>query len=997
MKYQIQHILSLLIVTQLLTACSDAVDTLLGGGGIGQGEAVVFTTLVPDVKHSTRSAKTDWLDEVRAYKAVQQDYTFNIEMYQQGNSVAVGNSNYKPMSTDGGYTSDGTLQNISSPLYWQDNVSKWGFRATAGTEILESEQSTQSAWLAQDRLIGYSYLPIWTGDDATGSPTDNFNSINYRTSKQWYADNKTAKDLSGLMVESNEDYKKIPLFFQHQRAWVTVILKAGEGVNREALAFATSADKIHTTIYSYKDGAALPQAITPWSCEELINYDADKNGEAETGVSTTRYDAIVEPHNFIASKVSQEQDIIARINVSDQKFTFAAANDINYGSFLAGDDAEATRKMQVYNLQPGKHLTITATLTRASRLILITAWIEDWTETVTQTVCDDYGQNGNPYQINNEAELIDFLKDSEKNKAGNVGIIVPNIFPALTDAYTGNYTLNATLNLANCQMQISKQFLTSISRTGSIINGEFSIADEFNDRTTIASTNYGSLERVRITTSGELSPARASVAGVVETNYGSIYQCTSELTVEGSTGYIGGIAALSLYNTDDDPQPVIDGCTVTARVGGADDETSVTAGGGIVGKAAGRVSNNTFEYGITLLQDVKYQNIIGAIATTKGLENHANNSWPTTASYTVSGSSTVIVNSNTGQRYNEVIDCQEELMAVLGSSYNKLGANYRIANSFTVTSDTWIWGREELKDEYFDVQAASGEYQHGLVRFRLNGNGKTIALTGQSYATMLFGSIIGEVYDLDIELDKPIVADRIYAQNASRDDSNTDAIAAFAYAVTTAGDVKGVIRNVNLKSNHDSYIQASTPGGLVVWAMHGGKIVNCTSDIPVRMHLTTDGVDARHYAGGIVACAQKATIQQCKYYSQNGVGWQTTYDVPNMAKAQKSNCRYGGIVGGTTEIPNSADSPCLEISDCYSWWELPTFDSDVLPANRPVMGSIIGSTVYHDPNVATRLYNAMADNNAGNWWVGLTGAGLLKSDVTEEQAIGKKNGVVPTK
>lgn len=982
----------------LLTACTDAVETIFGGGGIGQGDAVVFTTLVPDAKHTTRSAKTDWQDEVRAYKAVQQEYTFNIEMYKHGSNVAVGNSYYRPISTDGVYSSDGTLQNVESPLYWQDNVSKWGFRATAGTETLESEQSTQAAWLAQDRLVGYSYLPIWTGDDETGKPTDDFNAINYRTSKEWYADNKTAKDLSGLMPESNEDYKKIPLFFQHQRSWVTIILKAGEGVNRDVLAYATSAENIHTYIYSYQEGSAEPLAINAWSKEELINYDSDKNGEAAVGVSTTRYDAIVEPHNFIATKATQENDVIARINVSDQKFTFAAANDLNYGAFLTGGDDEATQKMQVYNLQPGKHLTITATLTRASRLILITAWIEDWTETVTQTICDDYGQNGNPYQINNEEELKDFLTDPEKNKAGNVGIIVPNIFPTLSDTfYDGNYTLNATLNLANSQMQLSEQFLTSISRTGSIINGEFRIADEFNAHTTIATTNYGSLERVRITTSGELSPARASVAGLVETNYGNIYQCTSELTVEGSTDYIGGIAAKSLYNTATDPEPVIDGCTVTARVGGADDETTVIAGGGIVGQAEGRVSNNTFEYGITLSQDAKYQNIIGAIGTTKGLENHANNSWPTTERYTISGSTTEIVNSNTGQRYNAIIDCQEELKSILGPSYNNMGATYRIARSFTVIRDTWIWGTDVLNNEYFDVQAASGDYQHGLVRFRLNGNRKTIALTGESYATMLFGSIVGEVYDLDIELDRPIVADRILSQNATHDDSNTDAIAAFAYAVTTAGAAKGVIRNVNLKSQRDSYIQASTPGGLVVWAMHGGKIVNCTSDIPVRMHLTTDGVDARHYAGGIVACGQNATIQQCKYYAQDGIGWQTTYDEPNKAKAQKSNCRYGGIVGGTTEIPNSADSPCLEISDCYSWWELPTFGDDVLPANRPVMGSIIGSTVYHDPNVATRLYNAMADNNAGNWWVGLVGAGLLKSDVTEEEAIGKKNSVVPTK
>lgn len=982
-----------------LTGCSDVIDTIFGGG-IDEGDAVAFTTLVPDVKHDTRSAKEEWQREVNAYKAVNREYTFDIEMWKQGDKTATAQSQYCPIVDGGGkYHSDGTLQPLATPpstatpLYWQDNVHRWGFRATAGTTTLAADQIDQAKWLAQDRLVGYSYLPIWTGGDDDGIPADNFNAINYRTSKQWYADNKTAKDLSGLMVESTDDYKKVPLFLQHQRSWLTLILKAGEGVEREALAYGTSATNIATTLYSYKDGAAAPMDINAWSSEEFIDYEADQNGPAATGVSTTRYDAIVEPHNFIANATTQEQDLIARIHLSDQKFTFAAANDFRYGEFLTGN-AAATEAMQAYNLLPGKHLTITATLSRGSRLILITAWIEDWTETVTQTICDDYGQNGNPYLIKNEEELKEFLTNPEKNKAGNVGLIVPNVFDPLSDSWDASlYTLNATLNLANAKMQIKEQFLDSISRTGSIINGEFIVLDAFQDKTTIATTNKGNIERVRITTRSELSPAHATVAGLVATNYGHIYQCSSTLRVEGSeTDYIGGIAARSELESENAAvQPTIEYCTVTARVDG---DESVTAGGGIVGLAEGSVSRNTFEYGITLLQKEQFHNIVGAVGK-GGLSIYTDNSWPTMEQYTINN--TTIVN-NSSIRYDAVIDCEEELKELLKSTHNIPGTKYRIANSFSVDRDTWIWGPDKLNEEYFAVEAIhDGDgYNHGIVRFILNGNDKTIYLTGSHYATMLFGAVIGEIYDLNLILQRPLVAERILSDNANHDDSNTDAIAAFAYSVTVSGQAKGSIRNIHLRAENDSYIEASTPGGIVVWASHGGELTNCSSDVPVRMHLTTDGTDARHYAGGIVACAEKATITHCKYYADHGVGW-NEIDTVNAAKAKKSNCRYGGIVGGTTEIANSNDTPELVLSECYSWWNLPVFADDVPESSRPIMGSLIGSTVYHDPAVATRLYNAMAEDNSGNWWDGIVGAGMTMRGVTEEQVIGRKNGVAPNK
>lgn len=989
---RIKYIVYLLVVMMTMGACSDTLETI-NGSSAEQGEPILFTTLVPDVSQNTRAAQDDWKKEVDSYKAVNQDYTFNIEMWKLGADQVSGSGTYQPITEDRDeqivYSPDGTLKNIENPLYWQDNVSKWGFKATAGTDNIEADQTTQEKWLAQDRLVGYSYLPIWDADSQKG--VDDFNSINYRTSKEWYADNKKAQELSGLMSPADSDgseYKKIPLYMQHERAWVTIILKAGEGVTREALAYATSEANIKTTIYSYKEGASKPLEINAWSREELIDYDSDKNGAAATGVSTTRYDAIVDPHNFIASRKNEESDIIARISVSNQNFTFAAANDQNYGSYIADDATEEVKeKMQIYNLQPGKHLTITATLTRASRMIMITAWIEDWTETITGTICDDYGQNGDPILINNATQLAEFLSSTDMNAPGNVGLIVPNALSLADTIWDGSgYTLKATLNLASTKLSIKTPFVKAIDRTGSLINGDIIATEAFEGATAIADENYGTVERVHVNTLSETTQIKATKAGLINANYGTIYQCSSALPVEGTAGYVGGIAATSLFHGDDGVSPVIDACTVSARVDGG---TNVTAGGGIVGQAEGRVTNNTFEYGVTLLQDPKFYNIIGAVGTsTQGL-THSNNAWPTTADYTVS--SVKITNSNVGARYDAVIDRRDELKKLLESGYNAAGKIYRVANSFTVDKENWIWGNDILKEEYFATNVSSEGYAHGMVKFTLDGNDKTITLDGTNNATMLFGSVIGEVYDLNLLLAKPIIADRI-TDIQNKDDSNTDAIAAFAYAVTTAGEANGVVRNISLKAAEGAYIESTTPGGIAVWASHGGKLVNCVSNVPIKMHLTTTGTDARHYAGGIVAQTEKATITQCKYYGGSGsISW-SEEDAEN---AKKSNSRYGGIVGGTSEIANSNDKPSLVLSDCYSWWELPQFDPEVTV--RPVMGSIIGSTVYHDPSDNTKLYNAMADENAGNWWSGTTGVGLLLSGVTEDKAIGRKNLIPPTK
>ena len=576
-------------------------------GGIVPGEKVLFTTMLPDVAASTRSTKDEWTTVVNSYKPVNHNYSFEISMYKKDVATAIGTSTYRPeRTTDIGAAAiegyDGTLSHTgASPLLWQDNVSEWGFEAVANNNELSADQSTQEKWLAMDYLTGHSYLPLW--DEETGQGSDP-ETIMYKTSKQWYADNKTAKDLSGLMVSSNDHYKKIPLYMKHERAWITIILKAGEGVRREALAFATAQNNISMTVNSYAPGQADAFPVTnAWASEYLIDYEKDKNGPAESRISTTRYDAIVMPHNYATNK---ESELIAKINLSNQNFSFYAANDQRY---VNGTEEQVSAADEAYDLKAGKHLTITATLSRESRKILITAWIEDWTEVATNTICDDYGQNGDPTVIKNKQELIDYLVDTKKNSQGNVAIIQPTELNLdAGEPWSSAYELNSTLNLAGCRLTTGNQLFTKMTSSANLVNGTVVVSEGATVKYAIADSNEGMIERVNIVTKDENTTAKATVAGLVGLNTGTIYQCSSTLPVsadapttitgpDGTTsymGYIGGIAAVSV-SKDGTSMAVIDGCEVNAPVDGISaDENHPVKGGGIAGIATGRVSSNVY-------------------------------------------------------------------------------------------------------------------------------------------------------------------------------------------------------------------------------------------------------------------------------------------------------------------------------------------------------------------------------------------------------------------
>lgn len=978
------------------------------------GEQIQFTSMLPDDLNATRAPKEEWATEVGKYSPVNHDYSFTVTMWKrnaENESTKSGTSTYKPMQTTdigsspiSGY--DGTLKLAegATALYWQDNVNKWGFTAEANNNTLASDQSTQEKWLAMDHLKGHSYLPVW--DDKSGTGTD-LDTPMYMTSKEWYKANQTALSQSGLMESSKEDYKKIPLYMKHQRAWITVILKAGEGVTREALAFDKSAENIRMAINSYtmSESNYNIQAVSqPWASEYFIDYEKDANGEAASKVSTTRYDAIVEPHNY--GGVRKDEDVIAKINLSNQNFSFYASNDTRY--YVNSTKEEKKEADAAYNLEAGKHLTITVTLSRESRKILITAWIEDWTEVVTSTICDDYGQNGDPIVINNRSELKAFLSDPKKNSQGSVGIIQPleiDLDPSEDPVWSSDdYTLSATLNLAGSTLKTSHRLFKRMTSSANLVNGKVMIKDGTeNLQCAIALCNDGTIERVNVVTSGEDSQVKASLAGLVGINRGTIYQCSSTLPVYGteafnvkisetqsySLNFVGGIAAASA-TTVSTLMSVIDGCTVNASVNGTE---GIGGGGGIVGYALGRVTNNTFEYGITVKQDqTRFKNIVGAVAGLSATEDKKlrayGNAWPTL----VENDFSAVDNPNNypGTKFNAVIDCQDELDCVMGSAYNVEDKNYRISKSFTVSSDNDNWTHGTVSDD---------EASQDNVKFNLDGNDKTITLTGTKTVTttdgtnsaegdvttyttapMLFNYVLGEIKNLTLYLEKSIVAQPSVSEEGKY--NATDAIAPLAYAVR---GTKAKLSNIKVKAHkgsngkNDVYVQAATPAGLVVWAFDDASITNCKVQVPVKMWLpSTVENQAKHYAGGIVACAAKASITESVYLVQSD-------DAMSSANnATGANNYYGGIVGGTA--PKDSENPSLQIADCTSWFS----------ATRGSSGSIIGYTCYATSGSNLNGMNT-AKKSEGNWWpLDKVGACQLADGMSEEQVIGKRNSVTPT-
>ena len=796
------------------TGCNETLSSLFSDD-ISEGEEVMFSASL-STNTVTRS-----LD---GYILPKEKYQFTIGMYTD-DTHKVDSGIYNTIIGD----EVGTLE-AETPLYWHSTTTAYGFKATAGTTDLEADQTTEDNWLLQDRLEG----------EANG----------YRKARDWKSYNQETQ-----LVSNDADYKKIFVPMQHKRSLISIILKAGEGVSRKALAYDVAENDLSARIYSYTAGAAKPLEIMPLAKEEKIHYDKDKNGGAEDSVSTTRYDAIVQPYDYSANPST---DLITKISLSGQHYSFYAQNDYLFA------DPDNSNKAN-YNLEPGKRLVITVTLSRDSRKILMSAYVEDWTEEVTNTICDDYGNAGEPIKISNRTELIEFLASNEKNKPGNVALVTNNI--DLQDwgaAYNLKFNLYCTLNLGGKTIMSNHCFLDSLLDAATLQNGTIQIGGVVD--AAVAETNKGAIEDIRVTEKDTTATVQATAAGVVVNNTGTISKCHSALKVSGSTtGYVGGIAATSL--SGENKISIIESCTVTNRVEGGNQK-----GGGIVGKANGYINNNTFEYGITLNQSKsQFKNIVGERDESHTTFKVENNAWPTVDD-NFFGENCPNINAFE-KPYSGIIDCEAELEASTTYEYNLDNSRYRLAKDITVSATA------------------------GNVEYELDGNSKTITSSAQ-----IFNNVTGKVHDLTVYVNADLTA----TQDAT---TATDAIAPLAFAVHGS---TAEISNIKVKTADGVKITASNPAGVVVWAYDNATVKNCEVLVNLYANVNTKIEQGRKFAGGIVSTVSKATVTQCIFHSTGKI------------EGTDSKVLYlGGIVGGIEKKELTNDIPELTITDCTSFITLP--------------------------------------------------------------------------
>ena len=1010
---------SIIAVALLLTSvgCSDTVSKWFGAeDGDLTGEPITFTSQLPvsSASSATRADETYTADKefLKGYSAVNQAYSFKITM-QKSDGTKVGEATYDASEAE----NNGGELSSTAPLYWQDNVSGYGFYAEAGTKTLEPDQTTKEKWLKQDRLTGYGYEPLL---NTASTAVDKTTEYNYHINKEWYKYNQLWKDQLGL--STTDDYKRVPLFLQHARSLVTVILKAGDGVKREDVLAATAANKIVTDIYSYTkteqdestDTAQL--AVTPLLGSETVHYEKDANGDAADNV-VARYDAIVEPYNYASRP---EDDKICSINLGSQHFSFYASNDKSY---VKDELPEAFKT--AYNLQAGDNLVLTVTLSRDSRKILMSAYVQDWTEAVTTYVCDDFGSSGDRTIINTKQDLETFLK-SDDNKAGNVAILNANGIEL--DDWASDYTLNATFNLGNHSLTATSTLFKSISSSGNLINGTLMLKNSSADvATLVCDTNEGTVDHLTLTDADTKNRGSVTRAAVAVTNKGYITNVTSTIRVNGKssdaggTTYVGGIAAIS-QSPSASVLASINNCTVEGKVsvpGG----TEKVYGGGIVGCANGYVQNNTYEYGVTISQNTSTEILVRNIvhthlvyAETNVDLSHKGNAWPTNYSNSLKDGDQFTNARAKEDQYDGVIDSQKELrlLVAAGSNYNVASKKYRIADNFTVSSgstsgettpsdDDWPFGK---KNDNKDAGT------RGNVLFTLDGNDKTITLTGtgkikyketengeavqtNTSASMLFNNIMGTVKNLQLN-----IAESLYSlpEYSSGNITSQDVCAPLAYAV-----IGGTVENVKVhavKNSKGEYpkIVAAIVGGMVVWACDGATIKNCTSDIDVDIMVGKNVNTELHlYAGGLVAEAAHATITQCQYAPiGEDDAFMSHYAVGKSYAS--SMCFFGGIVGGTVhkdyQNGSTTEYPALTLTDCSSWYTIKKQEGGSATDSK---GAIIGRARYYIVGQTSTFLSGIKEGQ-GNWWgTGIAGVGLWTSSVVnfDEKAIGKRNAVIP--
>ncbi len=1024
----------------LFWGCQDAIEESASGeAGDLTGQVVQFGGYLPG-GIATRAAES-YTD----YSRMSQAYTLRVTMKQEGETTQT-TASYAPKSTNE-EANQGLLQpkEGQTPLYWPNSVTKCGFTATAGSADLAADQSKEEKWLEQDRLEGYAAVPEAATSEGEATTTSSYvvpETEQYKTHKEWYQANRKWRDDLGLTTA--DKYKVVPLFMKHQRAWISVILKAGEGVKADDLDYAKTLTSLTAEIYSYATTAAAEGGeattkelkVNPWKRAHEVDY-----GGTVGKKPSTRLEAIVQPFDY--GKAAELP--ICVLNLSNMKYSFYAKNDSR-----AKDETQDWK--DDYNLTPGKHLVITVTLSN-DRKVLITSYLEDWTEVSEEIPSDDYGNQSPPIQIPSVAKLLEFLGSSEKNAAGQMGVITQSL-----DLSGENWvprTLKATLNLAGNTLTLNdKPLLKDMESSATLTNGQIKVKGTV--QAAVCLENSGTVDRIRV---DEENPAAcARQAGLVATNHGFITSCSSNLKVAGDYDelptaydntkmlYIGGIAGVSIPKEGQTTVPTISHCTVTARVDlapaikeevgkqiGEDivngkpftpptgGKNGNICGGGIVGAATGIVSDNKFEYGITLLtnnyvgQAVHFRNIVYKEAEfTDRFLRAEGNQWPTNVRNHTTPKETEITNARAASLlYDGVINSQSELQALVwkNSLRNQAGKRYRVAESFTIYSDNtqsengigWQLGKKS------NIQTNA---QQGNVLFELDGNDMTITLDGtkeieykdskngtrlssDATAPMLFINITGKIHDLTVHCAKSLYGIPVYNEDTEANEL-TDICSPLGYAL-----VGGELENVKVTAAKDVFIQAAVAAGMVCWAKSGATMTNCESAVGVKLRYSKDlPPNALRYAGGLVAQAGRATLTNCRYVSPEELagGNLICKNDKNPKKPTGDGTVYiGGIVGGTvveSAEAASAELPHLVIKDCSSWY---ANGLEKVSNGTTTKGSIIGRSNYAP---SANVEEQGVHDCGGNWWpVGWAGVGTWTQGegLTEEKVIGKRNGVQPEK
>lgn len=983
-----------MLLMLFMVSCHDGMEDFRGTDAPDMtGELVSFATGLRTVKKSTRTHfgnQADMTAELSKFHPVVETYndslylyTFDITMFRQKDGANMGHAFYQLMSTaDNVFDDKGTLELkyikdvANTPLYWPDNSSQYGFKVDAGNKVLGTEQQDATHFLDNDLLMGYGFEPLWDNDNTRS--TDDIDALNYRSSREWYAANREV-----YPTGSDADWRKIPLYLKHQRCWITIKLKAGRGVPRNILTYDATDENFTSKMFSY--GVSGDKEIEPWRREATIHYTKDKNGPEED-YGTITLNAIVDPHNYL--EVTDAP--ITQFVLNDSKYEFMPQNDTNYSTWNEGRNAsqserdswsadykdafdKAAEAMQAYNLTGGKHLTITATLT-TDRIVLITALLEDWEDISMSSICDDFGQQGDPFEIDSREKLLEFLND--KNKPGNIGLVsAPEINLDLmadgTEQAWVPRNLNCMLNLAGAKLISKERVFDNINSGASLLNGEIEMAGNGAVYAAVCNNNMGSIEQLHVSVQeSSRHDAYAEKGGMVGINYGTIYNCICDLQVKGKEGYIGGIAGESKTHESLNITPVIDQCVMNGKVDAFDASalSNISGVGGIAGYAENLVSRSTFNYGMTLLQQNqdKFKNIVQA-TNTENLDltvTAYGNSWPTTVKNEIGKHATANENNNTTTLYQAVIDSQAELKELLENTSHGTGARYRIADDFEV-DNTWNLGVGDTGGY------SSNETKYNL-DFELDGNDKRITTHGKR----LFSHINGYFHDMIIYCAESIIADSY--------EDGTDMISSFAYSVNKRADSdRATIENIRVKMAPDTYIQAANPAGLLCRAYGGAEIIDCEAlvDLRVKFKSGYDNRESYRYAGGISAVAVDATFMGCKVHT----GTQILQD-DDLTFNRQAQYR-GGIVGGI--VTESGYIPGTVIEDCVSWWNYGTLETNDSPA-----GALIGSTQYID--VTSSLQQGLLPGNGGNWW----GDQLRPAaDITGEVVttlLGRRNNVVPT-